>query len=109
MPWKQGYTISDEKSLSDDEVRWPDGNRCCISVVVDLSPARGPEGIRAADLMSPAALFAMHGGLDGLLSVLRRFDIKATFGFDPTPLRQGLEETFPGSDPVSVTQPLRQA
>ena len=79
MPWKQGYTISDEKSLSDDEVHWPDGNRCCVSVVVDLSPARGPEGIRAADLTSPAALFGAHGGLDGLLSVLRRFDIKATF------------------------------
>ncbi len=79
MPWKQGYTISDEKSLSDDEVRWPDGNRCCVSVVVDLSAARGPVGIRAADLTSPTALFAMHGGLDGLLAVLRRFDLKATF------------------------------
>jgi peptidoglycan-N-acetylglucosamine deacetylase len=47
MPWKQGYTISDEIGLRDDEVRWPDGHRCCVSVVVDLSVARGPEGIRA--------------------------------------------------------------
>ena len=37
------------------EVRWPDGNRCCVTVVVDLSVARGPEGISAADLMHPDA------------------------------------------------------
>ena len=43
MPWKQGYTISNEIGLRDDEVRWPDGNRCCVTVVVDLSVARGPE------------------------------------------------------------------
>ena len=79
MPWKQGYTISDEKTISDAELRWPDGNRGCVAIVVDLSRARGHEGIRAADLKSHAAEFAMHDGLDGLLAVLRRFDIKATF------------------------------
>ena len=79
MPWKQGYTISDEIGLRDDEVRWPDGNRCCVTVVVDLSVARGPEGIRAADLTHPDAFFAAHDGLDGLLAVLRRFEITATF------------------------------
>ena len=45
MPWKQGYTISDEVGLRDADVRWPDGNRCCVTVVVDLSVARGPAGI----------------------------------------------------------------
>src|SRR5215472_3291937 len=79
MPWKQGYTISDEVGLRDDEVRWPDGNRCCVTVVVDLSVARGPEGIRAADLMHPDAYFAAHDGLDQLLAVLQRFNITATF------------------------------
>jgi peptidoglycan/xylan/chitin deacetylase (PgdA/CDA1 family) len=79
MPWKQGYTISDEIGLRDDEVRWPNGNRCCVTVVVDLSVARGPEGIRAADLTHPDAFFAAHDGLDGLLAVLRRFEITATF------------------------------
>ena len=79
MPWKQGYTISDEVGLRDDEVQWPDGNRCCVSVVVDLSVARGPEGIRAADLMHPEAQFGAHDGLDQLLAVLRHFGITATF------------------------------
>jgi peptidoglycan/xylan/chitin deacetylase (PgdA/CDA1 family) len=79
MPWKQGYTISDEISLRDDEVRWPEGNRICMTIVVDLSVARGPEGIRAADLTRPEAYFAAHDGVDQLLAVLRRFAVKATF------------------------------
>ena len=27
MPWKDGYTISDEITLFDDAVRWPDGKQ----------------------------------------------------------------------------------
>jgi peptidoglycan-N-acetylglucosamine deacetylase len=79
MPWKQGYTISDETALRDDAVHWPDGNRCCVTVTVDLSVAQGPEGIRSADLTRPEAYFSAHGGLDGLLAVLRQFGIRATF------------------------------
>jgi len=79
MPWKQGYTISDEVGLRDDQVRWPDNHRCCVTVVVDLSVARGPAGISAADLMHPDAYFAAHDGLDGLLAVLKHFEITATF------------------------------
>ncbi len=79
MPWKQGYTISDEVGLRDSDVRWPEGHRCCVTVVVDLSVARGPEGIRAEDLAHPDAYFAAHDGLDQLLAVLGRFGIRATF------------------------------
>jgi peptidoglycan/xylan/chitin deacetylase (PgdA/CDA1 family) len=79
MPWKDGYTISDEQSLADADLHWPDGNRCCVSVVVDLSVAAGPEGIRVADLKSDPAQFGAHDGLDQLLAVLRRFALKATF------------------------------
>ena len=43
MPWKDGYTISDEKSLADDELRWPEGKRCAVHIVVDLSIAGGPK------------------------------------------------------------------
>jgi peptidoglycan-N-acetylglucosamine deacetylase len=57
MPWKQGYTISDERSLADSEIRWPDGTRCCVAVTVDLSVASGAEGVTAADLATPEALF----------------------------------------------------
>ncbi len=79
MPWKQGYTISDEVGLRDCDMRWPDGHRCCVTVVVDLSVARGPQGIRAEDLTHPDAYFAAHDGLDQLLAVLDRHGIKATF------------------------------
>jgi len=79
MPWKDGYTISDEQTIADADLRWPHGHRCCVCIVVDLSVANGPEGIRAADLKSDAAEFGAHDGLDQLLAVLRRHGLKATF------------------------------
>jgi peptidoglycan/xylan/chitin deacetylase (PgdA/CDA1 family) len=79
MPWKEGYAISDEKSLADDQVRWPDGARCCVSVTVDLSVASGPAGMTAADLASPRAQFGARDGLQQVLRVLRQFGLQATF------------------------------
>ena len=79
MPWKDRYTISDEKSLLDSEIRWPEGQRCCFRVVVDLSPPCGPDGIAAGDVANPDAYYGMHGGLDSLCETLKRFSIPATF------------------------------
>jgi peptidoglycan/xylan/chitin deacetylase (PgdA/CDA1 family) len=79
MPWKDRYTISDEKSLLDSEVTWPDGNRCCFRIVVDLAPPCGPAGITPQDLTTPDAYYGMHGGLSGLSDILRRRRLKATF------------------------------
>src|SRR5690349_12817330 len=79
MPWKQGYTISTEKSLTDDAVRWPDGNRCCVSITVDLSVASGPAGITEADLGGEKAQFGLREGLDTIRAALDRFGLKATF------------------------------
>ena len=79
MPWKEGYTISDERTLSDDVVRWPGGARCCLSITVDLSIAAGAEGITAADLATPDALFAANQGLTALRAVLNRYRLRATF------------------------------
>jgi hypothetical protein len=79
MPWKERYTISDEKSIVDGDIRWPDGKRCCFRVVVDLSPACGPDGIKPEDLTTPDAYYGMNGGLDALVGVLDRFGLKATF------------------------------
>jgi peptidoglycan/xylan/chitin deacetylase (PgdA/CDA1 family) len=79
MPWKQGYTISDERSLADSEIRWPDGARCCVAVTVDLSVASGAEGVTAADLATPEALFGANQGLAALREVLRRHAMRATF------------------------------
>ena len=78
MPFKERYTISDEVSLSDDQVVWPNGNRCCVSVVIDLSPASGSQGLSAGDLRSPEAIFGLNEGLVQVLAVLQRFDVLAT-------------------------------
>jgi hypothetical protein len=79
MPWKQGYTISDERSLADSEIRWPDGARCCVAVTVDLSVASGAEGVTAADLATPEALFGANQGLAALREILRQHGMRATF------------------------------
>ena len=79
MPRKDGCTISDERSIEDAALRWPDGARCCVSITVDLSLAAGPEGIRVADLGTPVARFAMTEGLDNLLDTLRRHGMRTTF------------------------------
>ena len=79
MPWKTNYTISDEISLLDGAIVWPDDNRCCFNVVVDLSLASGPEGLQPSDLATADSVFAMGGGLTGLLDVLTSHKIAATF------------------------------
>jgi peptidoglycan-N-acetylglucosamine deacetylase len=79
MPWKERYTISDERTLPDIEIKWPSGKRCCFRVVVDLSPACGPEGITAADMATPDAYYGANGGLSALVDVLDHYGIKATF------------------------------
>ncbi len=79
MPWKAGYTISDERGIRDADLRWPDGRRCCVGVTVDLSPPCGADGIQAADLRTPEAQYGMHGALDALLGMLRRHRLRATF------------------------------
>ena len=79
MPWKTNYTISDEISLSDRDIVWPGHNRCCFNVVVDLSLASGPEGLLPSDLATTDSVFAMGGGLAGLLDVLTSHKIVATF------------------------------
>src|SRR4051794_22473557 len=78
MPWKQGYTISDEVGLRDDELRWPDGARCCVAITLDLSVALGAEGITERDLASPRAQFGLRDGLAHVRDVLRRTGLRAT-------------------------------
>src|SRR5215470_1769075 len=79
MPWKDGYTTSDERSLSDREVLWPDGQQCACVLVVDLSVASGLEGITPADLSTAASHFGIQVGIPSLLDVLQRFHMIATF------------------------------
>ncbi len=78
MPWKDGYTISDEKTLFDDDIRWPGGKRMCMTVMLDLSLASGPQGLTAADLRNSSAAFGLNEGLAQVRAILNRFGIKAT-------------------------------
>jgi peptidoglycan/xylan/chitin deacetylase (PgdA/CDA1 family) len=79
MPWKDNYTISNERSLTDAELRWPAGKSCCVSITVDLSLAATGDGLKAAELSTPVARFALTEGLDNLLGLLRKHKLKATF------------------------------
>jgi len=78
MPWKQGYTVSDEIGLKDDELAWPRGAACAIQLVIDLNIATTPEGITPKDLESDAAVFAATEGLAQLRTVLARHAMRAT-------------------------------
>jgi peptidoglycan-N-acetylglucosamine deacetylase len=79
MPWKQDYTTSNEATIPDKDVKWPDGRRCCVTVTVDLSIATGPEGISPQNLKSFDGYFALHDGLEEIIDTLSRHTIKATF------------------------------
>ena len=79
MPWKDGYTTSDEKTLTDREVAWPDGQTCAFVLVVDLSVASGPAGITPSDLSTASGQFGMQVGIRSILEVLQRFGMTATF------------------------------
>jgi len=39
MPWKQGYTISDERSLTDSELRWPERSIALDTTYLQLDGA----------------------------------------------------------------------
>ncbi|MDV3129898.1 polysaccharide deacetylase family protein [Mycobacterium sp. 21AC1] len=79
MPWKTGYTISDERTIADADVHWPGDTRMCLTVVVDFGPDCGPDGITAADLSTPDHHYAMHGGLNALRRIFDAYGIRATF------------------------------
>ena len=79
MPWKENYTTSDEIALSDDQLEWPDGKRCCAAIVVDLSLASQAAGVTERDLRTDRAAFGLNEGLEQLLVLLDRFSLKATF------------------------------
>lgn len=79
MPWKQGYTTSDEKTLADRDIAWPDGYQSAFVLVVDLSVASLPEGITAANLKTASGQFGTQVGIRSLLEVLKRFGVAATF------------------------------
>lgn len=78
MPWKERYTVCDEVSLKDHDMQWPSAHRMAVHITVVLSPASGPEGITGADIESSLGRFGMNEGLDLLMGVLAKHNLRAT-------------------------------
>lgn len=79
MPWKDGYTHSDERSIPDGEIVWPQGKRSSFTITVSLDPQCSPSGLAPDDPRSPAAYYGMHRALDAVRSLLTRYRLRATF------------------------------
>jgi peptidoglycan/xylan/chitin deacetylase (PgdA/CDA1 family) len=77
MPWKAGYTITDERTV--ERVEWPDGYRAAALVTVDLAARSGPEGIGDAELAAEDAEFGLAVALPRLLDLFDRYGVRATF------------------------------
>lgn len=77
MPWKDGYTVSDERTLA--EVAWPDDAVCAALVVVDLSPPCGLQGLGTRELDADPAHYGWFVALPRMLDALDRFGLRATF------------------------------
>jgi len=79
MPWKEGYTITDEKTMDDGDVIWPDPNRCAVTVVVDYSVHAGSEGINPEDVNKHLAEFGRRVAMPRLFDLFEKYAVKATF------------------------------
>ncbi|MEO9340751.1 polysaccharide deacetylase family protein [Mesorhizobium sp. SB112] len=79
MPWKENYTASDEIAIRDTVIVWPTGIVCGFGVTVDLNPATGLGGIDAMSFCTPTVQFGIHEGIDHLLALFSRLQIRATF------------------------------
>lgn len=94
MPWKDGYTVCDERSIPDEEVRWPKGHQCAVGIVVDLrvkldfhDPSlkggryrvqEHPKNIEIK-IENDLAEFGMKIGLQRLLDLFERYAARSTF------------------------------
>ncbi|SON56647.1 putative urate catabolism protein [Hartmannibacter diazotrophicus] len=79
MPWKDAYTSSNETTVLDEQVVWPNGARLAFNLVVNLNPASGGAGITDKDIGAPTFHFGMHEGLDAFLALFSAMGLKATF------------------------------
>ncbi|MBI4192555.1 MAG: polysaccharide deacetylase family protein [Betaproteobacteria bacterium] len=79
MPWKDGYTISDEKGLRDDELDWPEKHRCAVMVVVDFSVHSGPDGIGPDDVWRRCGDLGAREGTTRLFELFENYGLRATF------------------------------
>ena len=88
MPWVDGYTSSDEKSLVD--IEWPHAKRCCSTVVVDYSVPSLTGEITEHVIEEAEAIYGDSVNGLWLLELLSQYNVKATFSVIPS-----MVERFP--------------
>lgn len=79
MPWKDGYTISDEIGMKDEAVKWPERRRCAFSLVVDYSVHADADGIGPEDVEKHLAEFGRTVATPRLFAIFDKYRIKSTF------------------------------
>jgi len=92
MPWKEGYTISDEKSMKDEDIRWPGRLQCAVRMVVDYSVDAAGDGIGRKDIQSHVARFGKRVEIWRLLDLFEKYSLRATFAVPAV-----MAEAFPES------------
>jgi peptidoglycan/xylan/chitin deacetylase (PgdA/CDA1 family) len=99
MPWKEGYTISDEKSMKDEDIKWPDSQQCAFRIVVDYSVDAAEDGIGRKDIKSHVGQFGKRVEIWRLLDLFDKHNIRATFAVPAV-----MAEAFPESVREAVTR-----
>ena len=79
MPWKEGYTVSDERGVADGAVRWPDVVLSARRITVVGGVATEAHGVDAASLHGEAGYFGLNRGLDLILGMLDEHTLSVTF------------------------------
>jgi peptidoglycan/xylan/chitin deacetylase (PgdA/CDA1 family) len=79
MPWKDRYTVCDEKSLVDDDVSWPNKQQIAVRVVVDYSVDAVGDGIGHTDINRSVIAHARGVQVWRLLDLFDKYGVRATF------------------------------
>jgi peptidoglycan/xylan/chitin deacetylase (PgdA/CDA1 family) len=79
MPWKDGYTITDEKSMNDEDVEWPDNHQCALGIVVDYSVQSNADGIGPEDVGTHQAEFGARVEIWRLFDLFEKYSLRVTF------------------------------
>ncbi|MFB0507180.1 MAG: polysaccharide deacetylase family protein [Thermodesulfobacteriota bacterium] len=79
MPWKDGYTITDEKSMNDEDIEWPENHQCALGIVVDYSVQSNADGIGPDDAGTHQAEFGARVGIWRLFDLFEKYNLRVTF------------------------------
>jgi len=79
MPWKDGYTITDEKGMHDEIIKWPQKQRCVATIVVDYNVQADQDGIDINDIQRQVCEYGRKVEIWNLLDIFDKYEMRATF------------------------------